>query len=343
MDGRSLGDVGGVAVLRWDRAVRRSGDYVSVTLLMRIFLANAASFALAAVVLVLSPATVSFPVAAAEAAIVAVGLLAMLALNFWVLRRTLRPLSRLTSLMGDVDLLSPGRRISVDGADTEVSRLAAAFNVMVGRLERERRESARSAFAGAEEERRRVARELHDEVGQTLTAVMLELDRAARRSGDPARLGAARESVRRTLDEVRAIARGLRPVALDDLGLASALRALAIDASRNGPVKVQRAVEARVPPLSEDQELAVYRIAQEAMTNALRHGDANNIVLALAVEGAQIVLRVRDDGHGFRPESVGGGLGLRMMRERAVLAGGVLALNSAVGEGTEVVLRVAAP
>lgn len=305
-------------------------------------MANAAIFALAVLALVLSPATVSFPVAAAEAVIVVVGLVAMLALNLVVLRRTLRPLSRLTGLMADVDLLRPGQRIFVERADPQVSQLASAFNVMVDRLERERRDSARRAFAAAEEERRRVARELHDEVGQTLTAVMLELDAAARQPGDRERLGEVRESVRRTLQEVRAIARGLRPHALDDLGLASALRALALDASRNGRVTVQRVIEAPVRPLSQEQELAIYRIAQEAMANALRHADARNVVLALAAEGSQVVLRVRDDGCGFAAGSVDDGLGLRMMHERAVLVGGALAVDSAPWQGTEVVLRIAA-
>lgn len=312
---------------------------MAVSLLRRIFLANAAIFALAAFVLVLSPATVSSPVAAAEAAIIVIGLAGMLALNLIVLRRTLRPLRRLTSFMGDIDLLRPDQRISVEGADTEVAQLASAFNVMVGRLERERRDSARRAFAAAEEERRRVARELHDEVGQTLTAVMLELDSAARRPGDPAGLAAARESVRKTLEEVRAIARGLRPHALDDLGLASALRALAIDASRGGAVKVERAIES-VPALSQEQELAIYRVAQEAMTNALRHAGARTIVLALVADGPQVVLRVSDDGRGFALESAGDGLGLRMMRERAVLAGGVVSVDSGPERGTEVVLRM---
>jgi two-component system sensor histidine kinase UhpB len=312
-----------------------------VTLLRRIFVANAAIFALAAVALVVSPATVSFPVAAAEAAVVVVGLVAMLALNFVVLRRTLRPLACLTGVMGDVDLLRPGQRIAVEGGDAEVDQLAAAFNVMVARLERERHDSARRAVGAAEEERRRVARELHDEVGQTLTAVMLELDVVSRESSDRARLGAARESVRRALEEVRAIARALRPHALDDLGLASALRALAIDVSRTGSVKVERAIDSGVGPLSEEQELAIYRVGQEAMTNALRHAKAHSIVLALAAEGSQIVLRVRDDGHGFAPDAHTGGLGLRMMQERAVLAGGVLTLSSSPGQGTEVALRIA--
>ena len=124
--------------------------------------------------------------------------------------------------------------------------------------------------------------------------------------------------------------------------MASALRALAIDASRNGAVKVQRAIEARVPPLSEEQELAIYRIAQEAMTNALRHADAHNVVLGLAVEGSEVVLRVRDDGRGFAPDSIDDGLGLRMMHERAVLAGGLLEVETAPRQGTEVLLRVAA-
>jgi two-component system sensor histidine kinase UhpB len=116
-----------------------------VSLLRRIFLANAAIFALAAVALVLSPATVSFPVAATEAAVVVVGLVAMLALNFVVLRRTLRPLANLTGVMGDVDLLRPGQRISVDGAGSEIGQLASAFNVMVARPPRKSAAASRAS------------------------------------------------------------------------------------------------------------------------------------------------------------------------------------------------------
>ena len=169
-------------------------------------------------VLVVSPLTVSFPIALVELVALGGGLVAMLVLNLALLRRTFRPLGRLTTVMRGIDPLRPGERATVDEADPEVAELTAAFNDMLGRLEVERRDSARRALAAQEGERRRIARELHDEVGQALTAVILQLDRAGRRRGSDG-VAEARESVRSSLEEVRGIARRLRPEALDDLGL----------------------------------------------------------------------------------------------------------------------------
>ena len=124
-----------------------------------------------------------------------------------------------------------------------------AFNEMIDRLERERRDSARRALAAQEGERARIARELHDEVGQALTAVVLQLERAARRAEPPVRgeVEEAREAVRESLEEVREIARRLRPEALDDLGLASALAALTLDVSRRTGLRVERRIEPALP------------------------------------------------------------------------------------------------
>ena len=149
-----------------------------MTLLWRVFGTNAAVLVLAAVVLVVSPLTVSFPIALLELAALGGGLVAILVLNLALLRRTFRPLGRLTAVMRGIDPLRPGERATIDEADPEVAELTAAFNDMLGRLEGERRESARRALAAQEGERRRIARELHDEVGQALTAVILQLDRA---------------------------------------------------------------------------------------------------------------------------------------------------------------------
>jgi two-component system sensor histidine kinase UhpB len=315
------------------------GHHWGVSLLWRIFVGNAAVLLIATLALVISPATVSFPVAATEAVVLALGLAVMLAVNYLLLRRAVGPLQRLAGTMRAVDPLAPGRRSELPEASGEVEELAVAFDEMLDRVERERRDSARRALGAQEDERRRIARELHDEVGQALTAVVLQLDRAhAGADGEVAeRMREAREAARATLEEVRAIARNLRPEALDDLGLAAALRQLCAEAERAGAI-----VERRIAPdlrLAADAEVVVYRVAQEALTNALRHSGAERIELTLGHVGSSgAELRVADDGRGL--DGAEEGSGLRGMRERALLAGGVLEVGAAPGGGTLLTLRV---
>jgi two-component system, NarL family, sensor histidine kinase UhpB len=309
-----------------------------MTLLWRVFGTNAAILVAATLVLVLSPVTVSFPIALAELVAVSGGLVAMLVLNLFALRRVLRPLARLTSVMGDIDPLRPGERATVAAADPEVAELTAAFNDMLGRLERERRESARRALAAQEHERRRIARELHDEVGQALTAVVLQLDGARAASAEVAD---ARETVRASLEEVRGIARRLRPEALDDLGLRSALAALTNGVSRRTGVEIERRIAPDVPPLDPEEELVIYRVAQEALTNVVRHAATTRARLALDVRGDRVELEVSDAGAGFEPGAAREGAGLLGMRERALLIGADLELSSRRDRGTTVRLRLA--
>jgi two-component system, NarL family, sensor histidine kinase UhpB len=309
-----------------------------VPLLWRIFLGNAIVLGVATTALVLTPITVSFPAAERELIVLAAGLVLMLAVNFVLLRRAVAPFRRLALVMREVDPLAPGRRARLPDSPAEVAELGAAFDQMLERLEQERRESARRALGAQEEERLRIARELHDEVGQALTAVLLQLDRAqAHIGGEPAqRIREAREAARATLEEVRAIARNLRPEALDDLGLAAALRQLCVEAERTG-VLIDRDISSGVT-LDREAEVVVYRVAQEAITNALRHAGAERIRLTLQPDGDRTVLRIRDDGRciGHAPE----GAGVRGMRERAVLVGGTLELADAPGGGTSVTLTL---
>jgi two-component system sensor histidine kinase UhpB len=310
-----------------------------VSLLWRIFVGNAAVLFVATMVLVVSPATVSFPLAATEAVVLAVGLAVMLVLNYALLRRAVGPLERLAGVMRAIDPLAPGRRSALPEASAEVAELAGAFDDMLDRLERERRDSARRALAAQEDERRRIARELHDEVGQALTAVVLQLDRAqvAATGESGERMREAREAARATLEEVRAIARNLRPEALDELGLAAAVRQLCADVERAG-VLVERRIAAGLQ-LTPEAEVVVYRVAQEALTNALRHSGAERIELVLesgAAGGA--VLRVGDDGRGL--DGAAEGTGVIGMRERALLASGVLELGRARDGGALVTLTV---
>ena len=313
-------------------------------LLWRVFATNAAVLVLATLVLVVSPATVSFPAALTELVVLAAGLTAMLGLNLALLRRALRPLSRLTRFMRGVDPLRPGARLPVGGAaDVEVTELTAAFNEMIERLETERRESARAALAAQERERIRIARELHDQVGQELTAVMLQLERASRRADGSVRdeLEAAREELRASLEDVREIARRLRPEVLDDLGLASALTALTNDVARRATVRVERRLATDLRALASEEELVVYRVAQEALTNVARHSEAQHAWASLAPDdNGRVTLTVRDDGRGFDVAAHAGGTGLRGMRERAVLVGAALDIESQPGQGTTVRLRL---
>ncbi|HEX2124951.1 MAG TPA: histidine kinase [Thermoleophilaceae bacterium] len=309
-----------------------------MSLFGRVFITNALVLVVATATLVLSPATVSFPVAMTEAAVLAVGLSAMLALNFALLRRALSPLERLRAFMRGADPLRPGARAPVDDAVPELRAVTETFNEMVARLEAERRDSAGRALAAQEGERLRIARELHDEVGQKLTAVVLALDNLSRLHEAPA-LQEAREGVRETLEEVRLIARRLRPEALDHLGLPSALAALTNSLRGVGGVRIERRIDRSLPALPPDVELVAYRVAQEALTNVVRHAHSDQAWLILRRVAGAVELEVVDSGDGFDATAVAEGAGIRGMRERALLVGAELEVRSRPRSGTTVRLR----
>src|SRR6188472_699998 len=174
-------------------------------LFWRVFAVNASLLTLIAVLLIVSPVTISFPIALTEAIVVVVGLVVTVGVNAVLLRRAFAPLARLAERMEMVDLLRPGQRLQVL-RDDEIGRVVAAFNRMLDRLERERRESARRVLAAQEAERVGIARDLHDEVGQVLTGVLLQLNSIAEKAPTHrAEIGEAREAVRHALDEVRRI------------------------------------------------------------------------------------------------------------------------------------------
>jgi two-component system sensor histidine kinase UhpB len=226
---------------------------------------------------------------------------------------------------------------------TEMITLSRAFNTMLDRIEAERRDSAHRALAAQEAERLRVARELHDEIGQTLTAVALRAERAAGELPEQAQaLGEIVDTVHRSLDDLRRIARELRPEALDDLGLVDAMISLCLRMERQGAVRVLRELEGGLPPLSPEVELVIYRVAQEALTNAFRHAEASQVRVALRRAGENVVLIVTDDGRGLPVEMPAHANGLAGMRERAVLIGAEIEIDSTVGGGVKVRLTVAA-
>ena len=273
----------------------------SLPLFWRVFATNASAMLLAFTALVFAPVTVSVPIGVGELIVLAIGLVVVLVLNLLLLRPAFRPLDELAEAMRRHDPLAPGERVPVDG-EPDVAALAQAFNEMLDRLESERRESARQALRVLEGERSRIARELHDEVGQTLTGAMLQVEALAARIPDDLRdeLDELRETARSGTEDVRRIARQLRPEALEDLGLQSALAALATSFGEQAQVNVERRLEPSLP-LSKEEELVVYRVAQEALTNVARHAQATRVELRLHQNGARTVLTVRDDGRGLSP------------------------------------------
>jgi len=311
-------------------------------LLWRVFAINAGLLVAGTLVLVFLPGRIHASLAVLEALDVVVVLTVMLAANLLLLRPTLAPIDRLVERMRTVDLLRPGQRLPEQGG-VEVVAIVRAFNQMLDRLEAERRASGSRAIEAQEAERLRVARGLHDEVGQVLTGVLLQLD--ALESADPEarrlRAEQTRLAVRQALEEVRRIAQELRPAPLEHLGLVSALTELSRRFAEQSGLAVERRFSRDLPPLTAEAELAIYRVAQESLTNVARHAQARKVALTLEPGGGSVVLHVADDGLGMNETSAENGSGgLRSMREHALLVGGALAVTSGRDGGVEVRLEV---
>jgi len=313
---------------------------LSLPLFWRVCLINGIVFVLGTLVLVMSPATVSARPLWSEVSVLAIGLAVIVALNGALLRAVLRPLDRLTAVMAAIDLRHPGRRLDEHGSGP-ARPLVHGFNAMLERLEAERSTSTTRALHAQEAERQRIAQELHDEVGQSLTAVLLGIKQAINIAPPEvaAELELVRDTTRTSLEEVRRISQRLRPGVLADLGLLNSLSSLASDLTARTGVPVDRGFLPGLPALPPETELVIYRVAQEAMTNVARHARARNVELGLTRRGDILVLRVADDGVGGIANAVGGA-GIQGMTERAHMVDGRLELRPRAGGGTEVLLDV---
>ncbi len=271
----------------------------------------------------------------------AIGLL----VNVIMQRRRFAPLENLIEEMEKVDLSRPGPVLpaSIDGvAETEeVARLELAFLRMMRRLEAERRRAGSAALRAQEQERARVARDLHDEVNQSLTGLLLRLEAVSEEAPPEleAELAETKTLANRAMLELLSLARQLRPTALDDLGLAAAIAGQVEQISGAG-VEVELSAEDDFSSLDDDVQLVVYRVAQEALSNAARHSGAARIAVTLRRSGKGAELEVADDGRGFAFEQSERGLGIAGMRERALLVGGELTIESRPGQGTTVRLSI---
>jgi two-component system sensor histidine kinase UhpB len=328
------------AIRHLDPIRRRRGG---APLFWQIFLPNAVFLTIAVAVLAFSPATVSSGAPSiGQAAGLAGGLAGLVLINVLTIRRAVRPVEQLTRVMSEVDPLRPGTRLSGTGGSAETAKLSSVFNSMIERLETERRDSGRLMLVAQEQERLRLARELHDEIGQSLAGLMLELDYAARRApgGMSQELREIRETARSLSEELREIVRGLRPEALDDLGLHSALVTLVKRFGQQSGIAIHRRIEPIPPRLSRDAELVIYRVGQESLTNIGRHSGASEAWFELTGSESGVVLRVADDGAGLNGGGLSAGNGVRGMRERAMLIDADLRISDAPEGGLAVRLEV---
>jgi len=289
---------------------------------------------------------------AALAFVIAVSLILALALS----RSVTGPLADLVRMADAVASGKRAARARPQGND-EIARVGQHLNRMLDVItrtevalqdsDRRRHELSGRLIRAEEEERKRISRELHDQVGQDLTALAFDLKAMARRGGEGAELRRANEAVTRLLDQVRNITLLLRPPQLDDLGLLAALRG---HIERHvSPHGIAVHFDAAINPgrLDPDLEAACFRLAQEALNNVLRHAQAANVWLNLRQSDGALVLHLRDDGAGFdlaaawRNVTAGRSSGLSNMRDRAELAAGTLEIRSVPGQGTELLARFA--
>ncbi|MBA2348370.1 MAG: HAMP domain-containing protein [Solirubrobacterales bacterium] len=315
------------------------------SLLWLIVTANAAVLALALVALASTPFTVDWPKSAREAVVLGAAIAATVVSQTLLTRRILGPLGALGRSMRGVDPLHPGQRLEIETRSVEVATLLAAFNAMLDRLEEERRESARRTQAAQDAERRWLSLELHDQIGQDLTALRLRIDIASRVEGEAQAqaLEIASVTAQECLERVRGLVHRLRPAALEELGLISALVALCDRVGESSGLEIDRRFASGVPKLTSDAQLGLFRVAQESLPNVVRHAQASRAALDLRPFEGGVRLSVVDDGVGISGHGDGdAGSGVRGMRERALLLGAELRVRSRAPRGTEVLLDVPA-
>ena len=248
--------------------------------------------------------------------------------------------------MERVDLASPGQRATAPpNAPREIERLTADFNRMLARLEEERVEGGRAVIRAQEEERARIAQDLHDEVNQALTAILLRLQAAMLDvpPGLRSELKEIQTLATQAMEELLTLARTLRPTALDDHGLVPALACQVADFGERTGIRSTFHRHGEAPDLSDEEQLVLYRVTQESLSNVVQHSRrerrARRAVLGRAHRAARPRRRLRLQARQGRS---GNRLGVSGMRERALLVGGRLNVFSAPGEGTTIELTMGA-
>ena len=287
------------------------------------------------------------------------GVVLTAALNALVLRAAFTPLNRLQDVAFRVRQGDLSTRVEPSLlADRKLTQLAETLNQILDEVqayEDEVRALSGRVIRAQEEERQRISRELHDDTGQIMTLLLVRLKLLEARADTEQlknELADLRMLVAGAIDRVRQQALNLRPPVLDQLGLVPAIRSLVETYTTTTHIAVHTEITDRTPGLSPERTIAIYRVAQEALTNVAKHAGAHNVDLRLRMENNDLCLTIRDDGYGFdaanmlhsrqRTGPQRAGVGLFGMEERARLAGGTLSITSAPGQGTSVTLRVPA-
>jgi two-component system, NarL family, sensor histidine kinase UhpB len=274
--------------------------------------------------------------------VLALVILLTFCVNIWMLQRRFGPLEHLIDRIERIDPAEPSTFELAGDPVEEIDRLAGSFHRLLHSIDEERRRSGKLVLRAQEEERRRVARDLHDEVNQALTAMLLRLEALAQDTPElAAEVGELKRLALQAMDELLSLARQLRPTALDDHGLVPAIEAQLKGFGERTGIEAKLCTSGDPEALDEERQTVIYRVAQEALANAGRHAKAQHVEVDLTAANGGAQLQVRDDGSGFDPSADrNGGLGLEGMAERARLVGGELDLRSSPGSGTELTLRL---
>ncbi len=282
-------------------------------------------------------------------AFIATGLLISVVINFALLKLALTPLTRLRETMkqaqaGDLTLKAP-----VTGHDPDADQLASTFNSMLQAIDDLSKSRARHILHAQEEERKRIARELHDETSQALTSLLISLALLEESVTDPIgreRISDTRALAHETLRAVRNMSLDLRPSALDDLGLLPALRWYVKEYQQKCGIQADLTVSGLKERLPPEVETALYRMIQESLTNTAKHAHAKHVWVTLTEDGLLLRATIRDDGRGFdaagmrRKRWQDRGLGLAGMQERAALLDGSVEIESEPGAGALITVTI---
>ncbi|HLI06548.1 MAG TPA: sensor histidine kinase [Ktedonobacteraceae bacterium] len=280
---------------------------------------------------------------------ITIGWLVSVALNFFVLYIAFRPLTELQKVMARVQTGEHSLRARLTGADPQADQMARAFNMMLEAIDDATRLRATQIINAQEQERKRIARELHDETSQVLTSLLISLavlEESLTAPETRERIADTRRLAHQTLRAIRSLSIDLRPSALDDLGLLPALRWYVKEYQKKCSIEVNFVSSGFKQRLPAEMETALYRIIQEALTNTARHSQARQVSILLREDGKEVEGIISDDGTGFDIEAIRRspdserGLGLAGMTERAVLLNGSLDIQSQPGHGTTITVHI---